>query len=108
MTEITFYRDHEGKPIGFSAKDHTGYAEEGQDIVCAAVSALVINFLNSFEQLTDDAGTHYVSEEDALISFKVSGRCSEKGQILLDSLVLGITNIESEYHRYIHVVFEEV
>jgi len=108
MTQITFYRDHQGKPAGFQAKDHAGYAEEGQDIVCAAVSALVINFLNSFEQLTEDAGTYHTSEDDAVIEFRVSGTCSKEGQILLDSLVLGITNIESEYRPYIHVVFEEV
>lgn len=108
MTQITFYRDHQGKPAGFQAEDHAGYAEEGQDIVCAAVSALVINFLNSFEQLTEDAGTCHTSEDDAVIEFRVSGTCSEEGQILLDSLVLGITNIESEYRPYIHVVFEEV
>ena len=29
------------------SKGHAGYAEEGQDIVCAAVSALVINTVNS-------------------------------------------------------------
>ena len=39
MTEITvFLKD--GKPIGFDAHGHTGYAECGEDIVCAAVSAI--------------------------------------------------------------------
>ena len=28
--------------------------EEGQDIVCAAVSVLVINTVNAIEQFTDD------------------------------------------------------
>ena len=32
---------HEGSFItGFTATGHTGYAEEGEDIVCAAVSAI--------------------------------------------------------------------
>lgn len=67
------------------------------------------NFLNSFETLTEDGrATCRTSEDDAVIEFRVSGTCSEEGQILLDSLVLGITNIESEYRPYIHVVFEEV
>lgn len=30
----------DGKPIGFDAHGHTGYAECGEDIVCAAVSAI--------------------------------------------------------------------
>lgn len=107
MITITV-KKRNGNYLEFVSKGHAGYAEEGQDIVCSAVSALVINFLNSFEQLTEDAGTCRTSEDDAVIEFRVSGTCSEEGQILLDSLVLGITNIESEYRPYIHVVFEEV
>ena len=39
MTEITVFLKG-GKPIGFDAHGHTGYAECGEDIVCAAVSAI--------------------------------------------------------------------
>ena len=44
---------------------HAGYAEEGQDIICAAVSALIVNTVNSVETLTEDliiseAGDGYV------------------------------------------------
>ena len=108
MIRVTIYKNEKHQCVGFKAHGHAGFSEEGQDIVCSAVSALVINFLNSFEQLTEDAGTCRTSEDDAVIEFRVSGTCSEEGQILLDSLVLGITNIESEYRPYIHVVFEEV
>lgn len=34
---------------------HTGYAEKGHDIVCAAVSILIYNLQNSIERLTDDS-----------------------------------------------------
>ena len=40
MTTIEVF--HRGALIsGFSAKGHTGYAEEGEDIVCAAVSGIL-------------------------------------------------------------------
>jgi uncharacterized protein len=39
MTEITLFRIR-SHAVGFEAEGHTGYAEEGSDIVCAAVSAL--------------------------------------------------------------------
>ncbi len=40
---------------GISIKGfHAGYAEEGQDIVCAAVSVLMINTVNSLDAFTDD------------------------------------------------------
>lgn len=39
MTEVVFFR-RRGQLIGFEATGHSGYAEEGSDIVCAAVSAV--------------------------------------------------------------------
>ncbi len=33
---------------------HAGYADEGEDIICAAVSALALNFFNSVETFTED------------------------------------------------------
>ena len=54
MTKITFYQGVDGSFHGFHSQDHAGYSAEGQDIVCAAVSALVINFVNSLDELTDD------------------------------------------------------
>ena len=40
-----------GHYTGYSAKGHSGYAEEGSDIVCAAVSSLSVTCVNSLESL---------------------------------------------------------
>ena len=42
MITITV-KKRNGNYLEFVSKGHAGYAEEGQDIVCAAVSVLVIN-----------------------------------------------------------------
>ena len=65
MTKITFYQRVDGTFQGFHSQDHAGYSAEGQDIVCAAVSALVINFVNSLDELTDDHYRIDVNQEDA-------------------------------------------
>ncbi len=41
MLEITFFRDGDGRFAGFAARGHADFAEYGQDIVCAAVSAIL-------------------------------------------------------------------
>lgn len=41
MLEVIFFRDERDRPAGFSARGHTDFAEHGQDIVCAAVSAIL-------------------------------------------------------------------
>ena len=82
-------------------------AEEGQDIVCAAVSVLVINTVNSLEAFTDDQ--FEVQEDDGYVSFHFTTPVSEKGKLLMDSLILGLTEIEHSYNnRYLTVKVKEV
>ena len=57
--------ESDGEYISVESNGHAGYAEEGQDIICAAVSALIVNTVNSVETLTEDliiseAGDGYV------------------------------------------------
>lgn len=42
MLVVSLYRENER--VSLLAKGHTGYAEEGKDIICAAVSALLQTF----------------------------------------------------------------
>jgi uncharacterized protein len=41
VLEVTFYRDECGRPAGLSAAGHADFADYGDDIVCAAVSAVL-------------------------------------------------------------------
>ena len=53
MTNITIYKRGDLN-IGFKVFGHSGYDESGKDIVCAGISALTINFINSVEEFMDD------------------------------------------------------
>ena len=55
MVKVTIYKDPDGRYEGFDCTGHARYADVGQDIVCAGVSALVINTINSVENLTENA-----------------------------------------------------
>ena len=65
MTKITFYQRVDGPFKVSTHRTMQVYSAEGQDIVCAAVSALVINFVNSLDELTDDHYQIDVNQEDA-------------------------------------------
>ena len=89
--------------VSFTSKGHAGYAEEGYDIICAAVSALIINTVNSLEQLIK------AKEKDGFVSFTFTAPISEGGTLLMDSLLLGLTEIEHSYSkRYLKVKVREV
>ena len=54
MTKITIFRNQDQAFLGFDCLGHAGYAEEGEDIVCAGISALVINTINSLGVYTKE------------------------------------------------------
>ena len=71
MIQITIYQDSESRFTGFDSIGHAEYAEEGSDIVCAGVSALVIATVNSIEMLTEDRATSTASQETGEIHFRL-------------------------------------
>ena len=73
----------------------TGHARagpHGQDIVCAAVSALALTLIHSIEQLTEDKIEYEI--ESGNISVK-HGNLSEKARTLTDSFFIGCSRIYS-------------
>ncbi len=109
MTRVTFLTDPSGNLRGFRTDGHSGFDDAGKDIVCAAVSVLTLNTVNSVEQLTDDAFKCEQDEKKGLIEFLIEGECSEKTKLLLDSYRLGIEEISRTYgHRFVKVSYKEV
>ena len=93
--------------VRFQAKGHAGSGKAGRDIVCAAVSALVTNTANSLELLTDDRPD--IVSDDGYVSMSFHEPLSEKGQLLMDALILGLTQTEdSTGSRYLQVRIREV
>ena len=58
MTKVTFYQNSENQCVGFTSEDHAGYAQEGEDIVCAGISALVINL--GLQRMEDEQYTEFI------------------------------------------------
>jgi hypothetical protein len=93
--------------IRFTCKGHAGYARAGRDIVCAAVSALVTNTVNSLEQLTGDS--FETRTEDGFVCLDFPDSLSDRGLLLMDSLLLGLTETaHSVGNRYLQVRVREV
>ena len=92
---------------GFQADGHAGYAQEGEDIYCAAVSALTLNAVNSIETLSRDP--LITLEDEGLLSCEFPEELSEEGTLLMESLVLGIRSIiENGGEEYVELKTEEV
>ena len=106
MITITV-KKRKGTYLELISKGHAGYAEEGQDIVCAAVSVLIINTVNSLEAFTDDK---FAAREDhGIVELILEGSVSDKTTLLLDSMILGLRDIQTQYgNEFIRLKIEEV
>ncbi len=108
MIKAIFYRESDGTYKGFSIKGHAMFGKYGKDIVCSAVSVLAINTINSVENLTDNK-FEVEEDESGLLRFKFTSEPDKKGQLLLESMALGILGIHKEYgSKYLQVNFKEV
>ena len=110
MTRITFHKTSAGEYQGFTCDGHAGFADYGEDIVCAAISILVINTINSLEQITGEQ-MHVETDEDAgtIRCNFVDQPLKDTSKALVDSLVLGLSQIEKQYGKnYCKLTFEEV
>ena len=101
MIQVTIIRDVEKQVKEITCKGHAGYAASGQDIICAAA--------NSVEAFTGDSFEGEMDEETGGFSFRFTGSVSRESRLLIDSLVLGLTNIQESYgKKYIHIRYKEV
>ncbi len=107
MVNVTIYKK-ENQITGFEFIGHAGFARRGKDIVCAGISALVVNTINSIEQLTEDKFTCEVEEKSGDVRFHMVDEISDDAQLLLKSLELGVLGILELYKKYITVNFREV
>ena len=108
MLSVIFYRTPEEILTGFRIKGHAGYGKSGRDIVCAAVTALSFNTVNSIEALTD---VKFCAEqgEDGYLKLMLEENPSSDVELLLQSLLLGLQSIQEEYgEKHIKIRFEEV
>ena len=71
MIKITVYKNSEQEYTAFHCIGHAEYADAGEDIVCAAVSVLVINTVNSIEKLLSDEFDIVTDAKIGLIDFSL-------------------------------------
>lgn len=80
---------------GIRMSGHACRSVNGQDIVCAAISALTCNLINSLEELTDNRIRAETASGRTIIKWE---NLDDRGQLLVDSWFLGLTAIDQKYN----------
>jgi uncharacterized protein YsxB (DUF464 family) len=94
MIEITHQQNR------ITIKGHAQYAPHGQDIVCAAVSALVQTFVASVRELTADAIKADIAAGNVVIEYK---SLSAESKTLLGSFFIGVRMIAETYPVHVRI-----
>ena len=109
MTKITIFRNKDKEFLSFECIGKEGYAEEGEDIECAGISALVFNTINSLGVYTKEKFSTDSDEETGMITLRFDAPAGHDADLLMKSLVLGLQGIQNTYgNDYIILTFKEV
>ena len=96
----------DGRITGFTVSGHSGYAESGQDIVCAAISAVVAMVEATVNDVCGAKAKVRVKEDDARITLTLPAVCDEEEsvQAVLAGMLLYLCNLRDDYPDYIEVL----
>ena len=105
MTRCEFFTE-EDRITGFCISGHSGYAEAGSDIVCAAISAVVTMAEATINDVCGAKAKVRVKEEDARITLMLPASCDEEEtvQAVLSGLLVTLLSFKEDYPDYIEVL----
>ena len=100
MTKVEFFTEDE-RITGFSVSGHSGYAEAGSDIVCAAISAAVAMAEATINDVCGAKAKVRVKEEDARITLTLPTSCDEEESA---GMMLYLCSLRDDYPDNIEVL----
>lgn len=109
MIRVTVWQRGGQGPAGIRASGHAGAGPEGHDLVCSAVSALMITGVNALSEIADIAVD--VASKDGLVDFVLPQTLSAQqryaANIILRTIVLGLSDIQRSYPAHLNIQWKE-
>ena len=99
MIKFKAVSDTDGKITQFTVDGHSGFAESGEDIVCASVSSAVWLTINGIEKQNLAKLTY--EQSDGFVNCTISDKKGEGADVLLNSLAMFISELAAQYKDYL-------
>ena len=105
MTRCEFFTEDD-RITGFSVSGHSGYAEAGQDIVCAAISAVVGMTEATINDICGAKAKVRVKDDQARITLTLPASCDEEEsvQAVLAGMMIYLCSLRDDYPDFIEVL----
>ena len=105
MTKCEFFTEGE-RITGFSISGHSGYCNDGPDIVCAAITAIVTMAEATINDVCGAKAKVRVKEEDARVTLTLPASCDEEDtvQAVLAGMMVTLISLAEDYPDNIEVL----
>lgn len=105
MTTVTFLKQGD-LLLGFTAFGHSGCADEGEDIVCSAISSATIMTANTITDVLNIKAN--VTVGDGSLELELPQNEAEKADAVMQGLLLHMNALKEQYSKYIKLKISEV
>jgi hypothetical protein len=106
MTKAVFTVKN-GRIVQVASKGHTGYAAEGEDIVCAAISAVLQGAALGVMQIARAKVQYSVDDKKGALRLALEDGQDEKvthdAEIILRTALIAAQDIAASYSQYVSV-----
>ena len=105
MIKVEFF-SQDGRRTGFTVSGHSGYAEAGSDVICAAVTAIVRFAEAALNDILGVGAKTRVDDENAVITLTLPAKYEDEDavQAILDGMMLTLASLRDENPDYIEVM----
>ena len=103
MVQVDIFKDKQGMIAGYRVSGHAGYAQEGMDIVCSAVSALTQAPLLGLERHLKLKPSYSVNQEDGILEVALNSAPTDLTQAILQTMVYGVESIARQCPQYVRI-----
>lgn len=106
MIKVIITQNSQGKVEEFEMSGHADYDVHGKDLVCAGASAVVFGSVNSLFVLTDSEPDVDMADDGGYLRIKLINPDDEKVQLIMDTMIISLRTIESEYSDFIKLEYK--
>jgi len=100
MIRVTLYGEG-GQLTGFDCRGHAGFAAQGKDIVCAAVSILTTTCVNALESVAGVKAE--VKAGEGRMTMRLPQDAGHDAQVILSAMRQGLRDIAEQYPQYLQL-----
>ena len=107
MTKVEIFRKN-GNIIGYKASEHSGYSEQGSDIICSAISTSLHMTLIGIQEVLKLKVDFKLNDGFLDVDLKnISQNTFTEINILTETMVLFLKELAKQYPKYIRLVEKE-